>query len=215
MSYAEQLPPEWRAFLKFDVPREILDALERERSSATVFPPPGMVFNAFALTPPGKVRIVLLGQDPYHDDGQAEGLAFSVPEGVKFPPSLRNIFKEYAADLNRAIPDSGSLRNWARGGVLLLNSVLTVRAHHPGSHRALGWEAFTDRGIEQISRENAPTAFLLWGNWAQTKRRLIDTERHFVLESAHPSPLSARRGFFGSRPFSRTEAFLKAPWPEL
>ena len=215
MSYAEQLPPEWRAFLKFDVPREILDALERERSSATVFPPPGMVFNAFALTPPGKVRIVLLGQDPYHDDGQAEGLAFSVPEGVKFPPSLRNIFKEYAADLGRSVPGSGSLRNWARGGVLLLNSVLTVRAHQPGSHRALGWEAFTDRVIEQISRENAPTAFLLWGNWAQTKRRLIDTERHFVLESAHPSPLSARRGFFGSRPFSRTEAFLKAPWPEL
>ncbi len=211
----EEFPAAWRDFLGFGPPAGILDALEAERAEWRVFPPAGTVFTAFRLTVPEKVRVVLLGQDPYHDDGQAEGLAFSVAPGVKFPPSLRNIFKEYASDLGRPVPESGSLRNWAENGVLLLNSVLTVRAHETGSHRKLGWEEFTDRVIAAISEKNSPTAFLLWGSWAQSKKALIDAERHFVLESAHPSPLSAYRGFFGSRPFSRTAEFLKTPWPEV
>ena len=178
MNGTEQLPAAWRAFLGFDAPADTLAAVENDRQSHTVFPPAGQVFRAFELTPPERLRVVLLGQDPYHDDGQAEGLAFSVPEGVRIPPSLRNIFKEYADDLGREIPGSGSLRGWAQGGVLLLNSVLTVRAHAPGSHRKFGWETFTDRVIARIAEKNPPTVFLLWGNWAQSKKPLIDPAKH-------------------------------------
>lgn len=181
-----------------------------------MFPPEGQLFTALRLTPPEAVRVVLLGQDPYHDDGQAEGLAFSVAPGVKFPPSLRNIFKEYASDLGRKIPLSGSLRNWAANGVLLLNSVLSVRAHEAGSHRKFGWERFTDSVIRSLNRRAEPVVFLLWGNFAIAKRPLIDESRHRVFENVHPSPLSAHRGFFGSRPFSRAEQALDGwKWPEL
>ncbi|MPN22197.1 Uracil-DNA glycosylase [bioreactor metagenome] len=217
----EQLPRAWREFLGGELDSAgldaILDRVTAERAAgAQVFPPEGRLFHAFELTPPERVRAVLLGQDPYHDDGQAEGLAFSVPAGVKFPPSLRNIFKEYAADLGRPVPGSGSLRNWAAGGVLLLNSVLSVRAHEAGSHRKFGWEHFTDSVIRALNRKNEPVAFLLWGNFALAKRPLIDETRHAVLPNVHPSPLSAHRGFFGSRPFSQAERTLPGwTWPEL
>ncbi len=217
----EKLPQAWREFLGRELDsvdlKAILDRVAAERSAgAQVFPPEGKLFHALALTPPGAVRVVLLGQDPYHDDGQAEGLAFSVPGGVKSPPSLRNIFKEYATDLGRAVPESGSLRNWAAGGVLLLNSMLSVRAHEAGSHRKFGWETFTDSVIRALNRREERIVFLLWGNFALAKRPLIDEMRHTVLGNVHPSPLSAHRGFFGSRPFSQAEQMLPNwKWPEL
>ncbi len=217
----ERLPEAWRDFLagRYDAVRlgETLERVERERSAGSVFPPSGELFRAFRLTPPDAVRVVLLGQDPYHDDGQAQGLAFSVPPGLRFPPSLRNIFKEYAADLGRPVPESGSLEGWARGGVLLLNSVLSVRAHAAASHAKLGWQTFTDAVIGALSeRASAKRVFLLWGNYAMAKRPLIDEERHTVVAGVHPSPLSASRGFFGSRPFSQAEQALPGwRWPEL
>lgn len=217
----EELPRSWRDFMGGELDSAGLAAtlgrVAAERSAGTqVFPPEGQLFTALRLTPPGEVRVVLLGQDPYHDDGQAEGLAFSVAPGVKFPPSLRNIFREYAADLGRAVPESGSLRGWAENGVLLLNSVLSVRAHSAGSHRKFGWEAFTDSVIRSLNRKEAPVVFLLWGNFAIAKRPLIDESKHTVFENVHPSPLSAHRGFFGSRPFSRAEQALGGwKWPEL
>jgi len=209
----EELPRAWREFLGGDFDSAgldaILDRVAAERAAGTrVFPPEGRIFHALQLTPPDAVRAVLLGQDPYHDDGQAEGLAFSVPAGVKFPPSLRNIFKEYAADLDRPVPASGSLRGWAGNGVLLLNSVLSVRAHEAGSHRKFGWESFTDAVIGSLNRKRERIVFLLWGNFALAKRPLIDEARHTVLANVHPSPLSAHRGFFGSRPFSQAEQAL-------
>lgn len=217
----ETLPAAWREFLGDELDSSELDAtleqVSAERMAGIrVFPPEGQLFTALRLTPPDEVRVLLLGQDPYHGDGQAEGLAFSVAPGVKFPPSLRNLFKEYASDLGREIPASGSLRNWARNGVLLLNSVLSVRAQEPGSHRKFGWERFTDRILRALNRRTEPIVFLLWGNYAIAKRALIDDSRHRVIESAHPSPLSAYRGFFGSRPFSRSEQALgNWKWPEL
>ena len=217
----EQLPEAWRSFLagRYDAAllAQTLHRVEEERAAGTVFPPEGEVFRALRLTPPGEVRVVLLGQDPYHDDGQAQGLAFSVPAGVRFPPSLRNIFKEYAADLGRPVPKSGSLEGWARGGVLLLNSVLTVRAHAAASHAKFGWQQLTDAVIAALSeRAPEPLVFLLWGNFAIAKRPLIDENRHTVIAGVHPSPLSASRGFFGSRPFSRAEqALTNWRWPEL
>ena len=217
----EELPRAWRKFLGDDLDATeldaILDRVNAERAAGTqVFPPEGELFHALELTPPDAVRAVLLGQDPYHDDGQAEGLAFSVPAGVKIPPSLRNIFREYVSDLGRPAPESGSLENWAKNGVLLLNSVLSVRAHAAGSHRRFGWEAFTDVVIRSLNRRNERVVFLLWGNFALAKRPLIDESRHTVLGNVHPSPLSAYRGFFGSRPFSKTEQALGSwKWPEL
>ncbi len=182
-----------------------------EREAETVFPPEALTFQALELTPPDAVRVVILGQDPYHDDGQAHGLAFSVPDGVKLPPSLRNIYKELADDLGWLWqPQGGDLSGWARQGVLLLNAVLTVRAHAANSHRNFGWEAFTDAVIDAVNRLDHRVVFILWGAPAQRKRTLIDESRHAVLESAHPSPLSAYRGFFGSRVFSRTNALLAA-----
>ncbi|MDD3885285.1 MAG: uracil-DNA glycosylase [Victivallaceae bacterium] len=209
----DRLPENWSKFIGF--PADEFDALMGRLAAAraveTVFPPDGMVFRAFELTSPDAVRVVILGQDPYHGDGEADGLSFAVPEGVRLPPSLRNIFKEFASDLGCAAPEAGDLEEWACSGVLMLNSVLSVAAHCPGSHRKLGWERFTDAVIAAVSAKLPRCAFILWGNYAIGKKPLIDPTRHLVLESVHPSPLSAHRGFFGSRPFSKTEEFL-APW---
>ena len=196
----ERLPDNWRSFLGGRLDAAGLEA-----------------FHALELTAPEEVKVVLLGQDPYHDDGQAEGLAFSVPAGIKFPPSLRNIFKEYAFDLGRPVPETGTLMPWAKHGVLLLNSVLTVAAHSAGSHRKFGWEKFTDAVIAALSAERTGLVFLLWGNYAIGKKPLIDGAKHTILENVHPSPLSAHRGFFGSRPFSQTEKAIGGNWrwPEL
>jgi uracil-DNA glycosylase len=207
------LPPNWQKFLldagvKAAVWETPLQASNERRKNCTVFPPENRVFNAFALTPPENVRVVLLGQDPYHDDGQAEGLAFSVPDGVPLPPSLRNIYKEFADDLQRPAPASGHLGSWAANGILLINAVLTVDAHTPGSHAKYGWEKFTDAVIKSLSDQKSGLVFMLWGGFARKKATLIDQKKHFVLENAHPSPLSAYRGFFGSRPFSQAEKLL-------
>jgi uracil-DNA glycosylase len=173
-----------------------------------VYPPAKDVFAAFALTPFEEVRVLLLGQDPYHDHGQAHGLCFSVRPGVKPPPSLANIFKELHDDIECAIPDHGCLVSWARQGVLMLNVVLTVRAHQAHSHRGKGWETFTDAVIRKVNDKAAPVVFVLWGKPAQKKARLIDLQRHAIVAAAHPSPLSAHRGFFGSKPFSAVNQAL-------
>lgn len=205
------LPPCWLDALSDDLAApyfvELQAFLEAERAERPVFPPVEQVYSAFQLTPLDSVRVVILGQDPYHDDGQANGLSFSVRPGVKIPPSLRNIFRELEADLGIQAPDHGNLQRWAEQGVLLLNSVLTVRAHEAHSHRNRGWEVFTDKVIDVINARPA-VGFVLWGKPAQKKSGGID-DRHLVIKSAHPSPLSARRGFFGSRPFSRINSFLK------
>ena len=205
------LPETWQKILESETSRleEIARFVAEERQNNTVFPPDNRIFAALEMTPPEAVRVVLVGQDPYHDDGQAHGLSFSVPEGKKLPPSLRNIFKELALDLQITPPESGDLSCWAKQGVLLLNSTLTVRAHAAGSHRGHGWEAFTDAVLQAVNRLSPPSVFILWGSDAQKKRPLIDETRHRVLAGAHPSPLSAYRGFFGSRPFSQTNALLR------
>jgi uracil-DNA glycosylase len=181
--------------------------LEQKRQY-TVFPPGKMIFNAFYCTPFDRVKVVLLGQDPYHGFGQAHGLCFSVPDGVPHPKSLVNIFKELEQDVQVAIPKSGNLEKWAKQGMLLLNATLTVRAHQAGSHQNRGWEQFTDAVIRAISEKKENVVFLLWGNYAQAKEVLIDTSKHLVLKTVHPSPLSASRGFFGCRHFSKTNAYL-------
>lgn len=197
-------------------PDAALAEVAQRRGAGEVYPPRGKLFRAFQLTPPEAVRVVIVGQDPYHNPGEAEGLAFSVPAGVALPPSLKNLFREYAEDLHRPVPEAGSLEAWARGGVLLLNAILSVDAHAPASHRDCGWEKFTDAAIHAVSAgAEKRVAFILWGNYARSKKRLIDP-RHHILEGAHPSPLSAYRGFFGSRPFSAVEAALGDwRWPEL
>ena len=207
----KNLPESWQNVLAGELERlkEIARFVEKERSCCTIYPPAGQVFAALEMTPPETVRVVIVGQDPYHGEDQAHGLSFSVPEGVKFPPSLRNIFKELAADLQIPPPESGDLSGWAKQGVLLLNSTLTVRAHEAGSHRGHGWEAFTDAVLQAVNRISPPCVFILWGSDAQKKRSLIDETRHRVLAGAHPSPLSAYRGFFGSRPFSAANALLQ------
>ena len=189
--------------------KDLYKKVLEEYRSRQIFPNPDDIFYAFHLTPLNDVKVVILGQDPYHNDGQAHGLAFSVRPGVTFPPSLRNIFKELNADLGTPVPESGSLDEWAKQGVLLLNTVLTVRAHAAGSHQKHGWEEFTDSVIRAVSAFPRPVVFVLWGGPAQKKLPLIDTARHTVIQSAHPSPLSAYRGFFGSRPFSAINAFLR------
>jgi uracil-DNA glycosylase len=189
---------------------KLTEFLESERHEYTVYPPEPDIFNALKLTPFESVKVVILGQDPYHDEGQAHGLAFSVQPGVTPPPSLRNIFKELQADVGCPKPANGCLEPWARQGVLLLNTVLTVRAHEPHSHRGKGWERFTDAAIEAVGTKSDPVVFVLWGGPAQKKTPLIDAARHTMLKAAHPSPLSAHSGFFGSRPFSAVNAALKA-----
>lgn len=210
---ARELPGDWRRILSdvVDQPwyHALISRVADERVSGPVYPPPDDVFTAFHLTPFDRVRVLILGQDPYHGEGQAHGLAFSVRQGVKPPPSLNNIFKELAADLGCATPGTGCLERWAQQGVMLLNAVLTVRAGQPNSHKDFGWEHLTDAVIRALSQRSEHTVFLLWGNYARKKARLIDRSRHTVLETAHPSPLSARQ-WFGSRPFSQANAALRA-----
>ncbi len=182
--------------------------LLEEKKQYQVFPPGKRIFAAFDHTPFNKVKVVILGQDPYHGNGQAHGLCFSVPDGVAIPPSLVNIYKELNSDLGIPIPKSGNLEKWAEQGVLLLNATLTVRANQAGSHQNQGWENFTDEVIRQLSARHTGLVFLLWGSYAQAKTALIDTSKHHVLKSVHPSPLSAYRGFFGCRHFSKTNALL-------
>lgn len=188
---------------------ELLDFVERERAEHPVFPPREQVFSAYSLTPLSNVKVLILGQDPYHDDGQAHGLSFSVGPTVAIPPSLRNIYKELKSDCGIAPPKHGHLVQWAEQGVMLLNAVLTVRAHQPNSHQGRGWERFTDATIAAVSRQREHVVFVLWGKPAQKKKRLIDARKHTILEANHPSPLSARKGFFGSRPFSAANAALR------
>lgn len=206
------IPDGWPA-LRAERKRPYFEALEsyldRERAEATVYPPRDRVFRALELTPRAAVRVVLIGQDPYHGPGQAHGLAFSVAPGVAKPPSLRNLFKELHDDLGLPIPKGGDLSPWARRGVLLLNAVLTVRAGEPGSHRGAGWAAFTDAVIEAVAEGCRPVVFLLLGNRAREKAAGVGGSGHGVIEAPHPSPLSAYRGFFGSRIFSRANRFLK------
>ncbi|MFZ5553242.1 MAG: uracil-DNA glycosylase [Bacteroidota bacterium] len=186
--------------------REFLVA---EKKTKTIFPPGKKIFNAFNAAPFEMVKVVIIGQDPYHGEGQANGLCFSVEKGIPFPPSLLNIFKEIKDDLGFAIPPHGDLSKWAQQGVLLLNATLTVRKGEAGSHQKRGWETFTDAVIRKISEEKQGVVFLLWGRFAQDKEKLIDTTKHYVLKSAHPSPLSAYNGFFGCRHFSKTNELLK------
>lgn len=210
---AALLPEGWRSVLSeaLSTPSftDLSAFLAHEYAAETVFPPREDLFSAFRLTAFNAVRAVILGQDPYHDDGQAHGLAFSVRPGVRFPPSLRNIFKELAEDTGATVPINGSLIPWAKQGVLLLNTVLTVRAHAAASHQKHGWEEFTDHVIRVLNARKEPVIFVLWGAPAQKKLSLIDTQKHSVLCSAHPSPLSSHRGFFGSKPFSRINMQLK------
>ena len=175
-----------------------------------ISPPADDVFNAFHFTPLSEVKVVILGQDPYHGDGQAHGLCFSVNKDIKIPPSLVNIYKELHEDLGLKIPNNGYLEKWAKQGVLLLNTVLTVRAHQANSHRGIGWESFTDAVIDIVNKQDRPIVYLLWGRPAQTKKRKLDNPNHLVLEAAHPSPLSAHNGFFGCRHFSQTNEFLQS-----
>jgi uracil-DNA glycosylase len=183
--------------------------VDEERQHYEVFPPEQDVFSALRLTPYERVNVFLLGQDPYHDNNQAHGLCFSVRPGIKPPPSLVNIFKELRSDVDFRIPNNGYLVPWAEQGMLMLNAVLTVRAHEPNSHKNHGWEKFTDQVIRVVNAKEEPVIFVLWGGYAQKKKALIDTTRHTIIESAHPSPLSARNGFFGSRPFSQINQILR------
>lgn len=187
---------------------EIKNFLIEEKRRHIVFPPSPLIFNAFNLTPFDNVKVVILGQDPYHNDGQAHGLAFSVPDGIQKPPSLQNIFKELNQDLNIPIPTNGNLEKWTKEGVLLLNASLTVRAHEAASHAKIGWQRFTDAAIKALSDKKQNLVFILWGNYAIAKENLIDHNKHLILKTVHPSPLSASRGFFGCHHFSKTNEYL-------
>ncbi len=189
--------------------RQLYQFIREEYNTKQIFPPAEDIFNAFHLTPLSKVKVVILGQDPYHDVGQAHGLCFSVRPGVETPRSLVNIYKELHDDLGCRIPNNGYLEKWAKQGVLLLNTVLTVQAHQAFSHRGKGWEEFTDAAIRVLNEQDRPMVFILWGKPAQAKKAFLNNPKHLILESPHPSPLSASRGFFGSRPFSKTNLFLE------
>lgn len=189
--------------------RKLYDTVKREYSTYQVFPPADDIFNAFHLTPLSEVKVVILGQDPYHNVNQAHGLCFSVQPTVEIPPSLENIYKELRDDLGCKIPNNGYLVKWAKQGVLLLNTVLTVRAHQANSHQNIGWEQFTDAVIEILDQQDRPMVFLLWGKPAQRKKAMLHNPNHLILEAPHPSPLSAYRGFFGCRHFSKTNQFLE------
>lgn len=204
---------DWDEILKDELKKEyfikLINNIRNEYKNKTVFPRKDQVFNAFRYTSYKDTKVVILGQDPYHGIGEAEGLSFSVPLGIKKPPSLVNIFKELHDDLGINPPNSGSLHSWAREGVLLLNATLTVVMDHAGSHQGLGWETFTDNVIRLLNEKDKPVVFILWGRYARSKKSLITNPIHYVIESAHPSPLSAYNGFFGSRPFSKTNIFLE------
>lgn len=202
----------WKEHLQaeFDKPyfKALTDFVRDEYAHGPVYPPGKLIFNAFDLCPFDKVKVVIIGQDPYHEPGQAHGLCFSVNDGVPFPPSLRNIFKEISDDLGKPVPPSGDLTRWARQGVLLLNATLTVRAGMAGSHQGRGWEEFTDAVIRELNSGRDGLVFILWGGYAKKKGAMIDRSRHLVLSSAHPSPLSAYNGFFGNHHFSQTNNWL-------
>lgn len=203
----------WRSILAHEEKQpyyeQLIEFVADERQKHKVFPPEDEVFSAFKLTPYKDVKVFLLGQDPYHDDGQAHGLCFSVRPGVRPPPSLVNIFKELRDDLGCKVPNNGYLVPWAKQGVLLLNAVLTVRAHKPASHQNKGWEIFSDAIIREVNEKEDRVVFVLWGAYARKKAALIDTSKHVIVQSAHPSPLSARNGFFGSKPFSQINKALR------
>ncbi len=205
---------EWQKALQseFKAPyyRKLYETVVSEYKTRVVYPPANDIFNAFHLTPLEKVKVVILGQDPYHEEGQAHGLCFSVKYGIETPPSLVNIYKELQDDLGCYIPDNGFLEKWARQGVLLLNTVLTVRAHAAFSHSEIGWQTFTDRVIQIVDGQDRPIVFMLWGKPAREKKALLHNPRHLILEAPHPSPLSAYRGFFGCRHFSKANEFLEA-----
>jgi len=202
----------WKTLFKEEFEKDyfvnLAQFIKQEYISKTVYPPGGLIFNAFNLCPFEKVKVVIIGQDPYHGPGQAHGLCFSVREGVEYPPSLKNIFKEIGSDLSISNFRNGNLERWAKQGVLLLNATLTVRAHEAGSHQKKGWEDFTDKAISIINRDKDHIVFFLWGAYAQKKGEAIDRARHLVLESVHPSPLSASRGFFGNKHFSKCNEYL-------
>ena len=212
MSDRPNLPPDWQVALgaEFDKDyfKSLMDFVAKERASGQVFPPENEVFSAFTHSPFNDTKVVLIGQDPYHDVNQAHGLAFSVRPGVAVPPSLQNIYKELHSDVQFRVPNHGCLIPWAEQGVLLLNATLTVRAHQAGSHQRRGWEEFTDAAIKALSADKEHLVFILWGSYAQGKASYIDPSKHLVLKSAHPSPLSAYRGFFGNKHFSRANDYL-------
>ncbi|MBQ4215434.1 MAG: uracil-DNA glycosylase [Bacteroidales bacterium] len=207
-----KIEPSWKNVLidEFNKPYFVAlkEFLVEEKKKYVVYPAGANIFNAFACTPFNKVKVVIIGQDPYHGPGQAHGLSFSVPEGIQKPPSLVNIFKELQSDIGKPIPESGNLESWARQGVLLLNATLTVRANQAGSHQKRGWEQFTDSVIRTLSDQKSGLVFLLWGRFAQDKAALIDASKHHILKAAHPSPLSAYNGFFGCKHFSKTNEIL-------
>lgn len=207
------LSESWKNILsaEFDKPyfRELTSFINKEYSNYQCFPKIDDIFSAFDSCSFKDLKVVIIGQDPYHGENQANGLCFSVKDGIKHPPSLKNIFKEIASDLNTEIPQSGDLNKWARQGVLLLNATLTVRAHEAGSHQKKGWEIFTDVVIEQISKEKENVVFLLWGKFAESKKKLIDVKKHTILKAPHPSPLGAWRGWFGCKHFSKTNEILQ------
>lgn len=210
-----QMDKSWDSMLgeqiQLDYFKKLLEFLREEYEQQTIFPERENIFRALNETPYDKVKAVIIGQDPYHGEGQAQGLSFSVQPGVKLPPSLRNIYIELQDDINCSLPtESGSLVKWAKEGVLLLNTVLTVRKGEPASHAKKGWEIFTDEIIKKLDQRNQPVVFILWGKHAQQKKQLINSSKHFVIESAHPSPFSARKGFFGSKPFSKTNEYLRS-----
>ena len=210
-----QINTTWKQHLhaEFEKPyfAQLTHAVRQEYQSATCYPPGALIFNAFNLTPFDQVKVVIIGQDPYHEPGQAHGLSFSVQDGVPFPPSLQNIFKEIRDDIGTPIPTSGNLTRWAEQGVLLLNATLTVRAHQANSHSALGWQSFTDAAIRALAQHREHLVYMLWGGFARSKSYMIDKSRNLVLESVHPSPLSANRGgWFGQHQFSRCNAYLAA-----
>lgn len=209
-----KIEPSWKEALKeeFDKSyfKNLVEFVRSEYQSQKVYPPGKLIFSALDHTPFDKVKVVLIGQDPYHGVGQAHGLSFSVPQGITQPPSLKNIFKELNTDLGIPIAKSGNLERWADQGVLLLNATLTVRASQAGSHQKKGWEEFTDAAIRKLSEEKENLVFILWGAYAQKKGSIIDMEKHFIIKSPHPSPFSAYNGFFGSKPFSKTNSYLKS-----
>lgn len=195
--------------IKKDYFKDLIEFIKNEYKNKIIYPAQNEIFNAFRYTNYNDVKVVILGQDPYHEPHQAEGLSFSVSNDVLKPPSLQNIFKELESDLGIPFPEHNSLKPWAKEGILLLNAILTVEEHKPTSHTNKGWEIFTDNVIKILNAKEKPIVFILWGNFARSKKSLITNPIHFVIESAHPSPLSARRGFFGSKPFSKTNEFLK------
>ena len=207
------LTGEWKEALKeeFCKPyyKKLFEKVKEEYQTQQIFPPAEDVFNAFHFTPLNEVKVVILGQDPYHGEHQAHGLCFSVKPEVAIPPSLVNIYKELQDDLGCSIPNHGYLEKWARQGVLMMNTVLTVRAHQANSHRGIGWEEFTDAAIRVLNQQDRPIVFILWGRPAQMKKTMLNNPKHLILQAPHPSPLSSYRGFFGSKPFSQTNEFLQ------